>query len=439
MSACGTFLLLEGQDPGPDNEPDHGPGREPPMQRRDFLKTAGAGLAGMSAARWPHGQLTPFAPVGVDPSRCQPLQPTITVDGAVVPLPLVRAQADRIIALTVCTRPFRAQGPRIETERLGRKTIVHNYGHGGSGWSLSWGSGTLALRHVLATREREIAVIGCGAIGLTSALLAQKAGLKVRIYAKERPPDTRSTLATGSWSPNSRFCTQEGATPEVAQRWEEMTRIAFRAYQNLLALPGDPVEWRDGYSLSDAPPGAGPHRQEGEPIYPDLEARVRDLTPRSVALDPGTHPFPVPFVRRFTQMVFNITALSRQLMADYLAAGGVIETREFAGPSDIEKLREKTIVNATGYGARALFGDQSIVPIRGQLMRLVPQPEIIYGLNAPAFNMVPRRDGIVLQSQAPGDFNSADTTPDRAAAERTVQSVADFNQRIRANLGCGSR
>jgi glycine/D-amino acid oxidase-like deaminating enzyme len=358
----------------------------------------------------------------------------MTADGS-VPLPLIRAQPDRIISLTVCTRPFRAGGARIESERLGRKTIVHNYGHGGSGWSLSWGSATLAVRKVLETGAREIAVIGCGVIGLTSALLAQRAGRKVRIYAKERWPDTRSTFATGNWSPNSRYCSEEGTTPEVAARWEEMARISFRMYQNLLGLPGDPIEWRDGYFLSDAGPGI-PHPSE-EPAYPSLETRIRDIIPRGQEMPPGTHPFPTEFVRRFTNMVFNISAYSRLLMADFLAAGGVIETREFEKPGDIARLREKTVINATGYGARALFGDESITPVRGQLMRLIPQPEITYGLTyGETFYMVPRRDGIILQSQAPGDFGSADTTPDRAAAERTVQAVADLNERIRANLPC---
>src|SRR5437660_705488 len=79
----------------------------------------------------------------------------------------LRAASDRITRITVCTRPFRAQGPRLEVEQLGDKTIVHNYGHGGSGWSLSWGSSAIAVQKAMATGAREIAVIGCGALGLT--------------------------------------------------------------------------------------------------------------------------------------------------------------------------------------------------------------------------------------------------------------------------------
>ena len=38
----------------------------------------------------------------------------------------IRAQADRIFRVTVCLRPFRAAGPRLDVERVGDKTVVHN-------------------------------------------------------------------------------------------------------------------------------------------------------------------------------------------------------------------------------------------------------------------------------------------------------------------------
>ncbi|MEJ1961077.1 MAG: FAD-dependent oxidoreductase [Gammaproteobacteria bacterium] len=422
------------------------------MRRREFLTKTGLGLAAASAtaatfgtahggtpaagASAPASSVAPPAAPAPSGAKVAPACPAPS-PAYIGPLPLVRAQPDRIIAITVCTRPFRAQGPRIEAERLGRKTIVHNYGHGGTGWSLSWGSSTLALRHVLATREREIAVIGCGALGLTSALLAQRAGLKVRIYAKERPPDVRSTFATGNWSPNSRFCTQESATPEVAARWEEMARISFRSYQFMLGLPGDPIEWRDGYSVPDDREEAGSApEQASEPEYPDLERRIRDLGPRRQILEEGTHPFPTPVVARYSNLIFNISAYTHLLISDFLAAGGIIETREFEKPGDIAKLREKTVVNCTGYGARALFGDESVTPVRGQIVRLIPQPEVTYGLTYRDLYMLPRRDALILQTQAAGDFGSADITPDRAAAERTVQTLADLNVRIAANQAC---
>ncbi|MEE7545780.1 FAD-binding oxidoreductase, partial [Xanthomonas sp. Kuri4-1] len=285
------------------------------------------------------------------------------------------------------------------------------------------------LQLVRATGTRELAVIGCGAIGLTTALVAQRAGLRVRIYAKERLPDVRSFFATGVWSPDSRLCTAEHASPAFAARWEDMARIAFRRYQTLLGLPGSPVEWRDGYALSDLPfdqplPPAGASR---EPDYAHLESvRLRDLSPASVPLQPGEHPFPVAFAKRYTQMTFNLSAYARLLMDDFRLGGGEVHTREFTHPRQFAELREKVLVNATGYGARALLGDDSLVPVRGQTARLVPQPEVDYGLYWRGHNLtvVPRRDGLLVQAQDPGDFGNPDATPDRAASEAAVARLA---------------
>ncbi len=156
------------------------------MHRRHFLRSAGVALAAAStASRAATDKALAIA------STAQPQTPPGTSPApfaAMPPLAPMRASVDRIIAINGCTRPFRAQGPRIEAERIGRKTVVHNYGHGGSGWSLSWGAAEQALRlvHAADPAARELAVIGCGAIGLTTALVAQRAGLRVRIYARER-------------------------------------------------------------------------------------------------------------------------------------------------------------------------------------------------------------------------------------------------------------
>src|SRR5258707_229786 len=121
----------------------------------------------------------------------------------------------------------RSAGPRLDVERVGDKTVVHNYGHGGSGWSLSWGSSSIAVEQAMATGERNIAVIGCGALGLTSAILLQRAGAKVTIYAKERPPDVRSARATGSWTPDSRVALTNSVSPDFPALREKMCRNSF--------------------------------------------------------------------------------------------------------------------------------------------------------------------------------------------------------------------
>ncbi|RAO76696.1 FAD-dependent oxidoreductase [Dyella jiangningensis] len=389
------------------------------MERRQFLRQAGATLAVASTAGLAGCAQQPMKAAGAHlPPDAAGLAP-------------IRASVDRITGVYVCTRPFRAAGPRIEMQKLGSKTIVHNYGHGGSGWSLSWGSGTLALQMVQSTGARELGVIGCGAIGLTTALLAQQSGLAVRIYAKALPPDVFSMRASGLWTPDSRICDAAHA-PGLADRWEMMARISYARYQSLLGLPGRPIEWIDGYSLADAPFGSFHGEVDDEPEYGEFADRVRDLTPRSVELPPGTHPFPEPYVRRYTTLMFNISSYANLLMSEYLAAGGKIEIREFTHPDELQKLPERTIVNATGYGARALFSDESVIPVRGQTARLVPQPEVTYGLRMKDISVVPRSDGIMVQVIGDaGNFNNADVTPRRADSEAAVRELADLMTRMR--------
>src|SRR6202451_453028 len=206
-----------------------------PMNRRSFLGgVAAVGLTGCArqtktaAVRLP---LAPYDPV-----------PKLTP---------VRAEVDRIFRVTVCLRPFRATGPRLDVERVGDKTVVHNYGHGGSGWSLSWGSSSIAVEKAMAVGERDVAVIGCGALGLTSAILLQRAGAKVTIYAKERPPEVRSARATGSWTPDSRIALTNSVSPDFPVLWEKMCRTSFHMYESYLGMAGNPVEYTDRYSLWD--------------------------------------------------------------------------------------------------------------------------------------------------------------------------------------------
>lgn len=344
------------------------------------------------------------------------------------PLARVRAEPDRLIDFAVCTRPFRARGPRIEAQRLFGKTVVHNYGHGGSGWSLSWGSAQRALALLKGSHERRLAVIGCGAIGLTTARLAQRAGYKVRIYCKDRPPEVRSSAATGLWSPDSRIVTEANATREFSAAWEAMARASFKVWQSHLGFEGEPVAWHDMYLLSDAPFDQPMHSSEPdlEPDYPDLEERIRDLRPKTATLRPAEHPFRAPHVKRFTQMAFNLTVLQRMLVDDFLREGGEIVHREFTSPRQWAGLPERAIVNCTGYGARALLKDDSITPVRGQVARLIPQPEVDYGIFWRGHNvaMVPRRDGLIVQAQRPTDWNNEDAAVDRAHSEDAVRRLA---------------
>jgi glycine/D-amino acid oxidase-like deaminating enzyme len=399
------------------------------MQRRDFLKGSAALMSALPVGSALGAEATATLTGSAGSGTAE------LMTGARQLSPII-ASPDRIIEMNVCTRPFRPQGPRIETQRIGRKNVVHNYGHGGSGWSLSWGSGQIAVAMAKELGRNQIAVVGCGAIGLTTALVAQQAGMKVTIYAKERAPYVRSQRATGAWTPDSRICSAQYASG-FASQWETMARYSFRRYQSWLGVAGNPIEWRDMYQLSDEPPGTPrPHGESEEPDYPEFARDlIPDITPKSVMVT--AHPFPAPFVERRPTLLFNVAAYARLLMADFLANGGVVETFILEDQRDFSAMDERTIINCTGYGARALMSDDSIIPVRGQTAKLIPQPELDYGFNyrSRRVSVYPRRDGLLVQAQAEGDYNNGEENVDPAESISAVQRVAEIVEEMQAKAG----
>lgn len=312
----------------------------------------------------------------------------------------------------------------METESFEGKTVVHNYGHGGSGWSLCWGAGAEAVDMVAAAGHNEVAVIGCGAIGLATALMVQRAGFSVRIYARELPPDVSSSAATGVWSPDSHLCDASYAE-KLSERWVRMTRRSHRLHHDVLGVPGAPVQWIDAYGVSDTPLTQGVGRAEGEPEYGEFSHLIGDLLPLPEIVDAGRTPFTKRFVARYPILMFNVHIYARMMLAEFRAAGGSVAIRDFACKDDVLTLTENTIVNATGIGARKLFEDHSLIPIRGQVTKLIPQSEVRYGLYTDGVGVVPRSDGILVQQfSVPGDFDNDDLTPDHDAAVAAVARVA---------------
>jgi glycine/D-amino acid oxidase-like deaminating enzyme len=86
------------------------------------------------------------------------------------------------------------------------------------------------------------------------------------------------------------------------------------------------------------------------------------------------------------------------VLSDFWVRGGKVVVRNFQNLHSILGLQEGLVVNCTGLGAKPLFSDEELVPIKGQLTVLVPQPEIDYGFVSTSSDlyMFPRRDGIIL-------------------------------------------
>ena len=352
------------------------------------------------------GLLTGCATVGprsVRPSNCSPLAP-------------VKVDETRVIRTVAGLRPYRAPGFVVRAEPLGDKKLVHNYGHGGAGITLSWGSSKLATDLGLPGHRGPVAVIGAGALGLTTARLVQEAGFPVTVYAKALAPHTTSNIAGGQISPFGHF--REGSvTPEWRRQFQAAMDYSWRRWQIMV---GDDygIRWLPTYEETRRPAHQGDWL---DPYYPN-----------SRKLSPGQHPFPVEEVVSFDTMYVETGRFLRQTMRDILTAGGRFEVREFADPAAIGTLPEKVVFNCTGLGARQLFGDHELQPVRGQLAVLLPQPEVRYAFAGEAGYMFPRADGILLGGTFERDV--WDATPDPADIARIVRS----HQQLFAGFRCSA-
>ena len=88
--------------------------------------------------------------------------------------------------------------------------------------------------------------------------------------------------------------------------------------------------------------------------------------------------------------------------------------KELRGREELAALAESVVFNCAGLGARALFADEGLVPVRGQLEVLLPQPEIDYCYVSNG-HMFPRNDGVILGGTWDRDDWSLAPNPEQTA------------------------
>jgi glycine/D-amino acid oxidase-like deaminating enzyme len=385
------------------------------MDRRTVLKTGGMALIGMgiggcAASRPPQTAASPPRP------------------DSILHLPRVQASWDRVIRTTVGLRPHRPAGFNLKVERLDAKTVVHNYGHGGAGHSLGWGTGYMAAELASEHESRRVAVIGCGTVGLTSARQLQRRGFDVTIYAMSVPPDTTSNMALAAFTPTSGLFST-APTPEWDAQFKRAVDIAYRQLQ-LLAGPNYGISWIDSYNVSETPPGQpgnaggnqggaqGGNQGGNQQASLLLPAHIRQSSGQ-IVYGPGEHPFPGKYATRRQQIRIEPSIYLDALVRDFLLFGGRIVIRKFDTPRDLMAINEPLIVNCSGLGSRSLFSDETMMPVKGQLTHLVPQPEITYSARG-----MPRRDGIALGSTM--ERNVWSLEPNEAERTRIVEACIQF-------------
>lgn len=323
-----------------------------------------------------------------------------------IELAKVHVAQDRVIRTVVGLRPYRPSGFVVRAEPLGDKLLVHNYGHGGGGMTLSWGTSEQAVRLGFQGAEKRYAVLGCGALGLATARLLQLHGARVTIHAAELPPDTTSNVSGAQWWPYLVY-DHKVASPQFVTQFSEAAQLAYRRWQQLVG-PDYGVRWRRNLTLHDEQPRPEDGRGNAGPL--------RGLAPESdVVYAPGEHPFGNRWLTQFDAMHIEPPIYLHAIMQDIRVAGGSVEVRRFASAEEVKALPADVVFNCTGLGAGALFGDREIMPVKGQLVVLLPEPEVDYNLMFDDFYMFPRQDGIMLGGTHEPGVWSMEPNPEAAA------------------------
>jgi D-amino-acid oxidase len=113
--------------------------------------------------------------------------------------------------------------------------------------------------------------------------------------------------------------------------------------------------------------------------------------------------------------------------------------RKFDTPRDLMSLPESIIVNCTGLGSKTLFGDDELVPIKGQFTVCIPQPEVNYrasgrlpnGVSMGNGSINPRSDGILVGNMM--ERGNWSLEPDEEVRQRNIEAAIEFSRKC-ANL-----
>jgi D-amino-acid oxidase len=196
----------------------------------------------------------------------------------------------------------------------------------------------------------DVCVVGAGVIGLTTAVWLAEHGLRVRVLARDLPPDTDSCSAGAMWGP---FMTDDPR----AEGWAADTLI------DLIRLAADPADTgvRQVPGIEAARTVAKPHAS--------LKALdgFRDCSPAEL---------PAGYIRgwHYTTASIDMPAYSAYLCRRFAALGGTVARADVRALGDLRGTAG-LVVNCTGSGARELVPDRRVRPTLGRIV-VVTNPGI---------------------------------------------------------------
>lgn len=262
-------------------------------------------------------------------------------------------------------------------------------------------------------REKEqsvmdILVLGCGVMGLSCGIRMLEAGHKVKIWARDLPPNTTSNVAAAVWFPYKAY------PQDLVNHWGLIT---FQEFVKLADDPETGVVMLTGKEIFEQPVG-DPEWRTQLPNY--RRASAEDLPEGYV----DGYIYDVPVIETPRYMFYLLERFKR--------LGGTVEVRELKS-LDEALAESKLVVNCTGLGSRELLGDKALYPIRGQIVRVVgPKLDAFYlddyGHRGLAY-IIPRQDGIILGGTA--DEGAEELVIDQATAEAIIERCTLIEPRLK--------
>jgi len=359
------------------------------LDRRSFAAAAASALLAPAVSR---AQAAP-------PATATTTSPPTTIAPASPPVPLLPSPN---LALTrhappkfvAGLRPHRTGSYRLETETYDKKFVVHNYGHGGAGITMSWGCAQAALKLLTDQRallkDNQVAVLGAGVIGLTTAVTLQNAGYQVSIFAEKVSPNTTSDVAGGQWAPSV-------VDHDNETSFRQLLKAAYGAHLSRGAAYG--VHERINYTFIDSP-----ELDYAAPSGADARQTLARL--------PFAHVRHAGF--SYPTLLVEPPVLMKRLMQDLSQAGVVPTIQTFKNKSEVADLPGSAVVNCLGLGAREVWDDNKLQGVKGMLAWLPPQPNLTYLYSGIGY-LFPRSDHLVVGGSLE-DMTTANenATPDAA-------------------------
>ena len=246
-----------------------------------------------------------------------------------------------------------------------------------------------------------ILVVGAGVVGLTCAVRLLEAGHRVDVVARDLPLETTSSLAAALWYP------YRAAPQDRVLAWAE------RSYEVLARLADEPaagVGMRLGTEVFRAP--------EPDPWW---RGAVLGLD-RETSLPPG---FGDGWT--FLSPVAEMPLYLRWLVSRVEGLGGTVTRLNLSGLPTGAPL----VVNASGIGSRLLAADQSVLPVRGQVVHVAQVGLERWMLDVAGLTyVVPRSlDIVVGGTDQEGEWSR---TPDPAAAAAMLDRARALVPELRA-------